>query len=266
MHTPRFTADQVDLIKRTICKGASDDQLKLFMYQAEKTGLDPLARQIYAVMRGPAMTIQTSIDGLRLVAQRTGDYAGQAGPFWCGDNGTWVDVWLGKEQPSAAKVGILRHGFKEPCWGVARFDAYAQKYNGKLSNMWAQMGDVMIAKCAEALGLRKAFPQELSGIYTSDEMSQAVEPPNVGAASSHEAIGTLTKAQGKREFAAMQDEISALTSIDAWMRWKELNAWRVMRMPDDWRKFIHDLFADRRTQIDEGVTEEGEVIEDNNND
>ena len=68
----------------------------------------------------------------------------------------------------------MRHDFKEPCWGVARFDAYAQKKkDGGLSAMWAGMGDVMVAKCSEALALRKAFPQELSGLYTGDEMAQS---------------------------------------------------------------------------------------------
>jgi len=169
-----YSRDQIELIKRQIAVGATDDELKLFLHQAVRSGLDPLSKQIYAIKRGGRLTIQTAIDGFRLIAQRTGEYRGQVGPYWCGVGGAWADVWLDSDPPVAAKVGVWRKDFTEPVWGVARTEAYAARDQaGRFAGLWRTMPDTMIAKCAESLALRKTFPLELSGIYSSDEMTQA---------------------------------------------------------------------------------------------
>lgn len=158
-------------IDKTLFPEASQQELELLRATCERTGLDSAKRQIYLLPKFDKKTqkkihrVAVSIDGFRVIANRTGLYAGQLGPFWCGDDGKWVDVWLSQEKPRAAKIGVLRKDFAEPLYSVALFAAYAQN-----TEVWSRMGSHMIAKVCEALCLRRAFPDEFSGVYSDDEL------------------------------------------------------------------------------------------------
>lgn len=194
---------------------ASNGDLAVFLNYAQRTGLDPFSRQIYMISRNERTqdggwrkkwTIQASIDGLRIIAQRSGDYAGQVGPEWCGPDGQWRDVWLDPEPPAAARVGVLRTGFAAPLYAVALYREYVgTDKQGKPTRMWAEKGALMIAKCAEALALRKAFPNDLSGVYTSEELSKA-DVPAVTA--------DVTAAVGHHEVVDYQPLIDSATTLD----------------------------------------------------
>lgn len=147
----------------------SDKDLAFFAIQCKRTGLDPITRQIYALPIGGKLTIMASIDGLRLIAERSGKYEGQTAAMWCGADGKWVDVWLEAAAPRACKVGVYKNGFREALFATALFSEYAVTS----SPMWKKMPALMLSKVAESLALRKAFPNEMSGIYSENEMDQA---------------------------------------------------------------------------------------------
>jgi len=201
----QWTQEQTQLISSTIAPGCTSDELKLFAYACQRSGLDPFSKQIYAIKRGGKMSIQVGIDGLRSIAERTGQLDG-SGTYWCGEEGDWKDVWLGKTPPAAAKTIVYRKGSSHPFVGVARF----QDYNAG-QGLWSKMPAAMLAKCSEALALRKAFPADMSSLYTADEMEQA-ETVTV-TATPPPALAPAAFAGDAKVFAAGKAAIAKATTI-----------------------------------------------------
>ena len=184
-----FDAARLELLRNTIAKGTNDEQFALFVEVARRTGLDPFAKQIYAVMRKtraqvngqwddvPEMTIQTGIDGYRLICQRAGNYAGMDGPFWCGADGDWRDTWFDDEPPKAAKVGVRASGDSDWTYHVAMYREYVQMVgkdaDRRPSSMWTSMPANQLAKCAEAGARRKRWAVDLANVYVDAEAGTA---------------------------------------------------------------------------------------------
>ena len=176
-----FNQDQQELIKSQVARDVTPEELAFFLEVCRMTGLNPLFRQIYAIVRSKddpkyrTMTIQVGIDGYRLLAARSGALAGIDDAEFDPDPD---EPW----HPRAARVTVWRfvQGQRVPFTATARWSEYAQRdRKGEYTGMWtkAKMPFAQLAKCAEALALRKASPAELSGFYTHEEMAQADNPP-----------------------------------------------------------------------------------------
>ena len=173
---PEFTPEQRQMIRDSFASGASDGEFAVLMEIARARRLNPLLRQIHFVSRWDSQkrrevwAPQVSIDGLRAIAQRTGLYDGQDEPEFGP---------MREGHPEWAKVKVYRKDWRRPAVGIAFWTEYVQTYRDKQtgkqvsSPMWARMPRVMLSKCAESLALRKAFPEDMSGLYTSEEMGQA---------------------------------------------------------------------------------------------
>lgn len=175
-----YTHEQINVIKSTVAVGASNEELGLFLTVAQRSGLDPFTKQIHFVKRWDSKqkrevgAFQVGIDGFRVIAARNPRYQGRVGPWWAGKDGIWRELWTDDAEPFAAKVGIVVQGYAEPIYATARWAAYVQTTKeGNPNRFWNTMGPEQLAKCAEALALRIAFPNDLSGLYTHDEMGQA---------------------------------------------------------------------------------------------
>lgn len=177
VHYPEFSTEQIRLLGETVAKGCDQNELAFFLNVCKMKRLDPFSQQVHVVKRWDSdlgrekMTIQIGIDGFRVIAARTGELAGNDEPMFDTEDGP---------HPNKATVTVYRWsqgkglGERIPYTASARFSEYVQtKKDGTPNRMWATKPFIMLGKCAEALALRKAFPDEYSGLYSDEEMEQA---------------------------------------------------------------------------------------------
>ena len=240
-----WSPEQKQLIASTIAPGCSADELRMFAYACQRTGLDPFSKQIYAIKRGGKMTIQAGIDGLRSIAERTGQLDGSE-TLWCGEDGDWKDVWLGSKPPAAAKTIIHRKGSQHPFVGVAR---YADYNAGQ--GLWNKMGAAMIAKCSEALALRKAFPADLSGVYGSEEMEQAEEVQAVTVMAEPAPAAPAAPAGDEKVFNAGKAAIANVANVPGLKRLQERMEARSGDLSDEQMTQLLELLMAKEQELNE---------------
>jgi phage recombination protein Bet len=180
-------------------KNATSADLAVFMHVCQNTGLDPFTRQIHGIMRREKVTeyvngqktekwldkftIQVGIDGFRVIRDRIADRKGLRVEYedtlWYDAGGTSRDVWLEDYPPAACRVVVLVDGRRFP--SVLKFSEYCQYKDGRPIAQWATKPAHMIEKCAEANGLRRAFPNDMAGIYLEDELPPPPPPPQAQA-------------------------------------------------------------------------------------
>ena len=223
-----LTKDQVALLKRTFCKGATDDELALFTGFCDSKQLSPLSGQVHAVFRydrdagRKVMSIQTGIDGFRIMAQRSPEWDGMDAVVFCGDDGKWTDIWLARTPPLAARATVYRKGKARPSVATAYWQMYVQnKKDGNPNQKWANGGPHMLAKCAESLAIRMEFPIEVGGVYTDEEMgsvidAEIVEPDSVSAPDTTAFIAELTRTDTMDALRNLHKRAKENLDGDAW--------------------------------------------------
>lgn len=148
---------------KTVRMYAPTGIMAAFIAACRRTGLDPTAKQIYAAQMGGKWTVLIGIDGMRLVAQRSGEYDGQDPIEWqAEDGGAWTTV--PPKQPFSARIRIYRKGVGRPLEQTVTW----AEFGGAKGN-WDKRPSHMLGIRVESHGFRRLFPMELSGLYTPED-------------------------------------------------------------------------------------------------
>lgn len=154
--------DLAIIIRDSLARDLTGKELLVYSKICQATGLDPFKRQIYAWKSKGRLVIHIGIGGWRAIAARTGEYAGQTSPEWCGPDGKWRDVWLEDGPPAAARVGVYRDRNGVPTYAVVtwkEFQRTAERTGAKGATPWDESPAHMLEIAAERHALQKACPE-----------------------------------------------------------------------------------------------------------
>jgi len=184
--------------------------VEMFLAECRRSGLDPIAKEIYCIERGGKWSIEVGINGIRGKAEETGKYGGQTDPQWTDDGATWVDVWVKETPPSAARVGIIRTDWKAPAVGVVTYAGYvprSRKGDITPTGQWEFNSPNQLLKCAEMQAFRKAFPRRFTGLYIAEEMASMSTTPVEPAEQTSDWLALIRATEDKGELAALAQKI-----------------------------------------------------------
>jgi phage recombination protein Bet len=170
MDAAKYDQSKIELLKATYAKGATDTELQLFLTVAQHRGLDPFSGQICFVKRKQLVdgeykevgTFQVSIDGYRSMAARANDYMPS-------ENLPTFTYKADGKTPDTATVECLKWHEGSKQWmrikAIAYYDEFVQTTrDGKPNHFWGKMPHNQLAKCGEALVIRKGWPQQVEGL------------------------------------------------------------------------------------------------------
>lgn len=184
-----FTNGQLKTIAEVVCRDykgelAPPNFVQLFVSACIHSGLDPFLKQIYALHLSTGWAMYVGIDGYRVISERTGLYQGMDGPYWSNDGEKWYDYPFvndaKKQEPKFCKVLIYRKGVERAI--VSTVDM-ASHINMSPGTRWQTDPAGMLAKCAEMLGHRRAFPGDMAmlpkGIKYDEPENHEAELPAI---------------------------------------------------------------------------------------
>lgn len=166
----KFTADGIELIRKTVAIGATDLELQMLLYLAQAYKLDPFLKEIIFIKRkvwndykkayNEVPSYLVPRDGHLAIAHRGGQFDGmETVALHDKEKGTLM----------GAKCTVYNKSMAHPITVSVLFSEYCVKgKDGKAQALWATKPETMIKKVAEAQALRKAF--NIKGMYIPEEM------------------------------------------------------------------------------------------------